>query len=381
MRGNLRQVRPGVWEARTDAGRDPVTGRRRQPSKTIHGTRREAERVLNAMTAKFQDDHFEATRATFTELSERWMSNEEARLSPSTTRSHRELLRNHVLPAIGNLPLAKIGTFELDQLYAGLESRGQLKANSIRRVHAVVSGAFNQALRWGWITSNPASNARPPRQTKCKINPPNVGQVAALMHHAFALDERFGRFLHIAATTGARRGELCALRWRNVDFAGGTLTIERGIIDTLGGSLEKDTKTHSIRRIALDRATLATLESQFQVASKFAKFLGETVSEDAFIFTREIDGSRPWRPDFATKRFTQTKRAAGISEVRLHDLRHFTATTLLAAGTDVRTVSGRLGHANAATTLSVYAHFVGANDRKASDLLGALVADARSWLN
>ena len=166
-----------------------------------------------------------------------------------------------------------------------------------------------------------------------------------------------------------------------MDFAGGTLTIERGIIDTLGGSLEKDTKTHSIRRIALDRATLATLESQFQSASEFAKFLGETVSEDAFIFTRDADGSRPWRPDFATKRFTQTKRAAGISGVRLHDLRHFAATTLLAAGTDVRTVSGRLGHANAANTLTVYAHFVGASDRAASDLLGALVADARSRLD
>ena len=332
------------------------------------------------MISDYHDASFDPTHATFAQLSERWLSHEEGRLSPSTVRSHRELLRNHVLPAIGDLALAKIGAFELDQLYAGLERGGHLRANSIRRVHAVISGAFNQAVRWQWLGSNPANNTRPPRQTKPKINPPTTDQVATLIDQAFALDERFGTYLHLAATTGARRGELCALRWRNVDLASETLTIERGIVDTLGGSIEKDTKTHSIRRIALDRSTLAALESRLQAAQSVANLVGETLSNDAFIFTRDYDGARPWRPDFATKRFDQTKGLAGLTGVRLHDLRHFAATTLLAEGTDIRTVSGRLGHANAATTLSVYAHFVDVNDRKASDRLGTLVADARSRL-
>jgi integrase len=126
---------------------------------------------------------------------------------------------------------------------------------------------------------------------------------------------------------------------------------------------EKDTKTHASRRLAIDEGTAAALQQQLERATARAQACGLTgLSPDGAVFPRRPDGS-PWSPNDATKAFIRLRKAVGLPEVRLHDLRHFSATRLLAAGVPVRTVSGRLGHATASTTLSVYAHFVEQSDR------------------
>ena len=101
------------------------------------------------------------------------------------------------------------------------------------------------------------------------------------------------------------------------------------------------------------------------------------VTEESFVFTWEPDGSIPWTPDSVTRRFASLRTTLGLDDVRLHDLRHFAATRMMAAGVPVRTVSGRLGHANPSTTLGVYSHFVQASDRDAANILGDIVGDAQ----
>jgi integrase len=115
---------------------------------------------------------------------------------------------------------------------------------------------------WGWIASNPAANATPPRVPKNELSPPNPDQVGELLRAANELDAEFGRFVHVAATTGARRGELCALRWNCIDFELKTLSIGRSFAEVKGGLIEKDTKTHASRRISLDKDTIAVLRDQ-----------------------------------------------------------------------------------------------------------------------
>jgi integrase len=363
-----------VWEVRAESGRDPVTGRRRQISRTVRGSKRDAEKVLNALVADTDRGENLGADATFEALTDRWLEQAGPDLSPTTLRRYRDLLRLHILPGLGPVPIHKIRTVDLDRLYVGLVTDRGLSPASVRQVHAIIRRALRQAVRWGWIATNPAAEASPPRVRKPDVAPPDVAQVGELLRHANEHQPELGRFLHLAATTGARRGELCALRWENIDRAASALTIGRAIVAIQGGLVEKDTKTHAARRIALDPGTLAVLDEHLAAAEARAHAAEVDLPPTAYLFSAEPDGSIPWTPTTVTKWFRSTCDALGIDKVRLHDLRHFAATRLLAAGVPVRTVSGRLGHANAATTLTVYAHFLEASDQAAADVMGALVA-------
>lgn len=196
-----------------------------------------------------------------------------------------------------------------------------------------------------------------------------------MIETASADDPDFGCCLHLAATTGARRGEVCGLRWRDVDLKSGSMTISRNVVEAAGSQvIEKDTKTHASRRIALDPDTVGVLKGQHERMSARARACGTALMSDAHVFSPDPDGGRSLAPNDMTKAFIRVRKRAGLGEVRLHDLRHFAATRLLAAGVPVRTVSGRLGHANAATTLGVYAHLVEESDRDAAATLGALLS-------
>ncbi|MHB1210120.1 MAG: tyrosine-type recombinase/integrase [Acidimicrobiales bacterium] len=378
MSGGIRQMGPGVWEVRIDAGRDPVTGRRRQKAKWVHGNKRDAQRVLNSLASEVDSGRFAGTSAvTFDQLATRWLSLAEENLSPTTLRTYKSLLSNWVLPALGDRKIGSIQSSDLDDLYRGLTKRAQLSASTVRQVHAIIRRAFRQAILWGWIAVNPATNATPPRQAKADLYPPNPNQVIELIHAASERDPEVGNFIHIAATTGARRGEICAIRWRNIDTKLKTLTIESAIVEVRGGIQEQDTKTHSHRRLALDDDTLKVFESQRLIAQDRAALIGVEVSQDAYVFSREPSGSIAWTPTSMTKQFVALRNSLGYDNMRLHDLRHFAATRLIAEGVPVRTVSGRLGHANPSTTLSVYSHFVEASDQDAAGIMGRIMAESK----
>ena len=163
-----------------------------------------------------------------------------------------------------------IRTSDLDDLYLGLINQTGLAPATVRQVHSVVRRAFSQAVRWGWMTTNPAANTTPPRVRAPSIDPPEVDKVIELLRLADELYPEFGRFLHVAVTTGARRGELCALKWERIDWGAQTLTISRSLVEVQGGIVEKDTKNHAIRRIVLDVQTLALLAEHQRQAEKLA---------------------------------------------------------------------------------------------------------------
>ena len=374
MSGSLRQKTKRVWEVRFDGGRDPLTGRRRQISRSVRGSKRDAQQVMNALVAEADAGGFIGTSTTFEQLCIQWLALAENDLSPTTLRRYKNLLSKRILPALGSRRVNSIRTVDLDRLYLGLSNDVGLAPATVRQAHAVIRRAFRQAVRWGWIASNPATNATPPRLVRADLSPPNVDQVGKLLQQASTDDPDLGRFLHVAASTGARRGEICALRWRNLDAKLNTLTIERSIIEIPGGIAEKDTKNHANRRMALDPGTLSVLEEQRRDALKRAAQSGAKLTDESFIFSREPDGLIPWIPGNVTRRFQSLRRALGYDSMRLHDLRHFTATRLMAAGVPVRTVSGRLGHANPSTTLSVYSHFVAASDQVAASVMGDLLS-------
>ncbi len=176
----------------------------------------------------------------------------------------------------------------------------------------------------------------------------------------------------LCALTGARRGEVVALRWSDYDQEARKLTIARSLGYTAeSGIYEKATKTHGIRKMGVDEVIEGVIASQIEALQKNVE-LGFDLVQDPFLFYGLPDGSKPLHPDTPSKYFRKICQQLGLP-FHLHQLRHFTATELIAAGLDIRTVSGRLGHADASVTLRVYSHVLEAQDRAASEYLGGRV--------
>ncbi len=251
-----------------------------------------------------------------------------------------------------------------------------LARGSIRRAHGIIHRALNQGVRWGWLAVNPASAASPPRLPTPDINPPAPHELARLFALATEADVDLADYILFAAATGARRSELIAPRWADLNLDRGSVWIARGIVLGDNGLVEKDTKTHAARRVSLDPTTVAAMAAHGARARERATLCEREVNDRAFVFSNEVDGSECWYPDSVSRSFARLCRNAGLKDVRLHDLRHYVATRLLSAGVDVRTVAGRLGHRNAATTLNVYSHFLVESDREAANVLGRIFDDA-----
>lgn len=286
--------------------------------------------------------------------------------------AYRVYLAKWILPALGAKKLDRLRPDDLDRFYGSM--RGSLTAASIRKTHTILRSALGQAVKWRMIASNPAASATPPRVEKAPINPPDPREVARLLAAADERDPELGLFLRLAAVTGARRGELCGLRWSDLDVAAGQLLIERSVVKRTTEVVVKRTKTNRDRRVALDPGTVTALVDHRARAADRAEQCGSTLSADAYVFARDVEGRQPWRPDSgATGRFMKLRDELGLRQVRLHDLRHYVATRLLDAGIPVREVSERLGHASATTTLTIYAASVPATDRRAAEIMGALL--------
>jgi integrase len=374
----MRQRGEGSWELRVYLGRDPLTGQKRWTYKTFKGGKREAQRALAAMVAAADGSGVAPSSGTISELLKRWFENSSADFSPSTALETTNFMRRYIEPGLGSYSVARLRTEDIDRLYRELRKRGgqngkALAPATVRRVHVIVHRALEQAVRWGWIRTNPAHKAQVPRIPAPDIRPPAPSDLVRLFALAEEHDPGLSTFLWVAAATGARRSELLALRWSDIDELSSRMTIARGLVNGPDGFVVKDTKTHGVRRVALDPKTVEVLAEHRRRAESAAGACRVVMAPDAYVFSHEADSSVPWRPDSTTRAFRLLVQRAGASGVRLHDLRHYVATRLLAAGVDVRTVAGRLGHRNASTTLNVYAHFVVDADEEAAAVLARLL--------
>ncbi len=319
------------------------------------------------------------TNATAGELLEAWFDQAVRDFSPKTVKETRGFIDRNLLPEIGAVPLTKLTPSDLDRFYRRLQTSGAagggaLAPATVRRIHGILRRALAQGVKWGWIGVNPAAATTPPRVPQPEIKPPSGNERAGVLKRSAESSPELACFLVLAAATGARRSELVALRWSDVDLDVGIVRIERGVVNGPDGLVEKDTKSHAARRVALDSRTVGLVRAHRERMAERAELFRVALTARSFVFSNAVDGSKPWYPDSVSRAFKRLCAEEGLSGVRLHDLRHFVATQLLSAGVDVRTVAGRLGHRNAATTLNVYAHFLEGSDRAAADVIGKVIA-------
>jgi integrase len=306
------------------------------------------------------------------DLLEKWMLHLETQgRAQSTLIRYRSAIDVRIIPALGWIEVTKLNAADLDTFYSVLIRQG-LHPLSVRKYHAVLSAALHQAEKWGWIDRNPIVRASPPPAHPKEIVPPTIDEVRQLVVECEKLNPDLARLFTVAATTGCRRGELCGLQWGDVDFDSATMVVARSVSDTPGNVAVKDTKTHAARRMALDPLTVEVLRVQRAAADERAEAAGRVIGKSGFIWSQEVDASLPYRPIRVSGTFRTVRDKLGLSTVTFHGLRHFSATALAGKGVGIRTIAGRLGHANPNLTLRTYAHFLDVADREAADAMGEL---------
>lgn len=423
-RGSIRR-RGNSLQVNVYAGVDPLTGRRLYLSESTTDER-EAERIMTRLLAQVDEQRNATTKATFRATLAEWLKMLEVE---DTTREAYEIyIRRYINAALGDEPVAKISARMLEGFYAELrrcrarcdgkpaiehrvdgphecrevrhkrppgrppaggypkhdcETAGckviecqphvcePLTASTISKIHFIISGALAAAERWEWIKSNPADIARKPRQPAPQPEPPTPDEASQIVAAAWEQDPDWGTLVWLVMVTGLRRAEVLALRWIDVDLVDGFLFVRRNVVRAGGKTVERDsTKTHRMRRVALDAATVEVLTEHRERYEQAMQQLGAEARDEAFLFSYEPARDRPCDPSGVTHRYARMCKSVGIDS-HLHALRHYSATELLTSGVDLRTVAGRLGHGSGGvTTLRVYAAWVGESDRRAAEILG-----------
>lgn len=322
------------------------TGKRHRKSCRGLNQKQAGDELKRIEFAVVSGNFINPTGLTFEEHITNWLERIAFDLSPSTYEGYQSKLKNHIMPTLSAIPLDKVKTNTLQSLMTTLRKK-ELGPKSIRNIHGIIHSALADAVKLGLITNNPASNVSLPRVPKPEISIASDMDLAKLL--AAIENSKYRIPILLAIGTGARRGEILALQWKDIGWELQTLTISRAFVQVTGKVLTKDTKSGNSRQVRLPATLVDALQLHYQHQQQQYYWTGD----DNWISTK-IDGSN-LTPDGIDRAYQKIKETWGI-KVSLHGLRHTLATEQLTAGIPDVTVSRGLGHSSPAITKAIYTH-------------------------
>jgi integrase len=396
--GSIYQMKDGRWRAAVSIGY-----RNGKPRRKVYtaATRAEVqERLKRALGDQQLGLPIVGERETVGKFLKHWIEHvAKNRVRPSTLESYRWITEKHLIPNLGRLSLAKLSPQEVqaflnDRLKSGRQPHPKrtkaktydnaqepierqaladlsLTPRTIQHIHATLRTALNQALKWNLVARNVATLVDGPHVSRTEVLPYTPAEAKKLLQ---ALrDDRLEALYSAAMAVGLRQGEALGLRWSDIDFLAGTLSV-RNALQRVDGKLQlvevkfrKSRRTITMPKVAIDALTKhrASQEQERQ-------FAGSRWRETGFVFTTTI--GTPLDGSTVTHRFQQALKAAKLRRIRFHDLRHTCATLLLAQGVHPRVIMEILGHSQIAITMNLYAHVIPAMQREVAARMDEILA-------
>ncbi len=370
--GNIRKRKDGRWEGRYTAGRDPESGKviyRNVLGKTQAEVK---EKLARAIEDSKGLDVVKAGQYTVGRWMDVWFENyAKIKVRPSSYKTYKGYIENHIKPSIGKIPLSKLTTLEVQALYRKLLTSGRverteskqqpkgLSAKTVRNINQVISSAMELAKSQKLILSNPTDGCALPKVEHKEMKTLTADQLAAFFREA----KNSGMFemYYLELATGLRRGELLGLKRGDINLETGAIQIKRQVARIDGEVVEAPLKTkNSYRTLSIGADAVEILKEQR------SKVAGE------YVFPSSNGG--PISPDSVLHMLHRVLERAGLPKIRFHDLRHTFSTLVLQNGVDIKTVSGMLGHYSAGFTLDTYAHVTTAAQKEAAKTMGSLLS-------
>ena len=353
--GMVRKRDDGRWEGRIVVGHkangDPIFRH------VYAKTQKALTEKLHQSIECYQDVELtEDSRMTLGEWLDRWLAEyKDGTIRSGTLEGYRNYIENYIKPQLGGKQVSLITTQDVQRMYRRLKSGGRVREDvdgskrlsdsTVRHIHTMLHGAMKAAVQAHIIPKNPTENATVPKSNYKPMQVLNEQELDTFLQ-AVQKDDIWRDFFYTELMTGLRRGEICALMWRDFDAKAGTLGISRTLhskgqgIYALG-----DTKTsQGNRTIILPESVAALLRARKK----------NSISQ--WIFPQPTSPELPMNPGTAYRRLKTLLEEAELPSIRFHDLRHTFATLALQNGMDVKTLSAMLGHVSTATTLDIYTH-------------------------
>ena len=373
--GSIRKRKDGRWEGRYTAGNDPATGKPIHKS-VLAKTQSEAKEKLKQAIAEAEKlDMSRAKSYTLGAWIKLWYEvYAEPRLREKTKDYYLNYIDNHIIPELGNTPLEKLTTIQIQKFYNDLQKSGRiqrythvklkdkgLSTRVVRGIHTLLNNCLEQAVAERLILTNPAKGCRLPKLEKREMKILPEDKIGPYLAEA----ERRGLLaaFYLELTTGLRRGELLALQWADLDTESKTLSITKQVNRINGELVVSPPKTrNSVRTLALPQQAVDLLIAEHKKHPR-----------NPYLFPSPKTGTM-YDPDAFRRTHDKILKAIGAEHIRFHDLRHTFATLSLKSGVDVKTLSGALGHYSAGFTLNTYTHATAQMKQDAADTIGGVIS-------
>jgi integrase len=340
-------------------GLDPSTGKRKQQWITAGPSKREAEKQMAELIHQMDTGVFvKPNKNAFSKYLEEWLKDYVwPNLSPRTAEGYESIVRCHLIPALGSIPLVQLKPEHLQRYYSEKlstgrhDGKGGLSRTTVSHHHTCLHRALKMALRWGRISRNPADAVIPPRPQRSEMHTMTEDEINIFLEAAKKTP--YYVLFYLALFTGMRRSELLALRWCDVDLLLCQAHITRSLHYLKTGEIvfRAPKTTRARRMVSLPPSSACLLQEH---KDKREAQLGMTLKEDDLIFS-DREG-KPLLPDTISHAWAKLVKRAGLEHIRLHDARHTHASLLLKQSVHPKIVQERLGHATISTTLDLYSH-------------------------
>ena len=359
------------WTIRIFLGRD-ANGKRKYFNKTIHGTKKDAQKYLTAkLREKDLGAFIESGSLTLNEFLDRWLDTAvKPRVSLRTADNYRFLLKKYIREPLGSHKLENLNTLDIQKVYAEMQAKG-LSARTVKHAHTTLQNALKQAVKWNLLNKNAAEFCELPKVTRKERRV--LSPVEAKNFLDFANQMPKGLIFEFALLTGMRPEEYLGLQWKDIDFERDAAQVRRALVRHNGiWSFEQTKTARSNRIVSLPKPLMDKLKIHKRKQNERRLKYGLVWENHDLVFCCR-EGTPHDLSNITYRYFRPILEKAKLPQIRLYDLRHTHATLLLIAEENPKIVAERLGHSSVVLTLDTYSHVLPAMQKKAVEKLDKML--------